>query len=115
MTKKKTSERVEDRADGIHWLKRFSKAGMSQARKEQLEPIFAAGLPFDLGGATVAGRLGVLRAITILMWWLRVLIERSAPFEEGPGRLRMVGRLRHHYLRAVLEVDGRLLAGNLKR
>ena len=66
VTKKKTTEWVEDRttntrrrrsvdcwdvggrADGVQWLKRFPKAGFAQAWKEQLERDFTAGLPFDL-------------------------------------------------------------------
>ena len=66
VTKKKTSQWVEDRttgtrrrrpldcwdvggrADGIQWLKRFAKAGLAQAWREQLKRDFAAGLPFDL-------------------------------------------------------------------
>jgi integrase len=66
VTKKKTSEWVEDkatgkrrrkpldcwdvggRADGIQWLKRFPKAGLANEWKDQLERDFAAGLLFDL-------------------------------------------------------------------
>jgi integrase len=66
VTKKKTSEWVEDRAtaqrrrrqvdcwdvggraDGVQWLKRFPKAGLAQAWKEQVERDVAAGLSFDL-------------------------------------------------------------------
>jgi integrase len=68
VTKKKTSEWVEDRAtgkrrrrpvdcwdvggraDGIQWLKRFPRSGLAQAWKKQLERDFAAGLAFDLEG-----------------------------------------------------------------
>jgi integrase len=39
---------VGGRADGVQWLKRFSRAGLAQTWKEQLQADFAAGLPFDL-------------------------------------------------------------------
>lgn len=66
ISKKKSSEWVEDRAtgkrrrraidcwdvggraDGVQWLKRFYRAGLAQSWKEQLERDFAAGLLFDL-------------------------------------------------------------------
>ncbi len=66
ISKKRTSEAVVDRAtgaprrrevdcwdvggraDGVQWLKRFRRAGLAQAWKEQLEAGFTAGLPFDV-------------------------------------------------------------------
>ena len=39
---------VRGRADGVQFAKRFVRAGLAQAWKEQLDRGFASGLPFDL-------------------------------------------------------------------
>jgi len=68
---------VTGRADGIQWQKRFQRAGLAQAWKEQLERGFAAGLLFDLSA--------------------RCFVEPEAP--EGP-RVPTVFELTERYYRA---------------